>query len=108
MQTFYRTGRVLGEGTYGKVILAQHKLTSHFVAIKCYKKDYFEAFKSTIKQEMHILSKLNHQHVIMLLDSFETRSHMCFVMEMCGGGDLLSYIRRRKRLDEPTAIFFFK
>jgi serine/threonine protein kinase len=41
MQTFYRTGRVLSKGTYGKVILAQHKLTSHFVAIKCYTKDYF-------------------------------------------------------------------
>lgn len=41
MQTFYRTGRVLSKGTYGKVILAQHNLTSHFVAIKCYTKDYF-------------------------------------------------------------------
>ena len=33
---------------------------------------------------------------------------MCFVMEMCGGGDLLSYVRKRKRLDEATAVYLFK
>lgn len=33
---------------------------------------------------------------------------MCFVFDLCGGGDLLSYIRRRKRLSEPLAAYFFK
>jgi serine/threonine protein kinase len=33
---------------------------------------------------------------------------MCFVMELCGGGDLLSYIKRRKRLTEDVSCFLFK
>lgn len=37
MRKFYRTGRLLGQGAFGRVILAQHKLTTHFVAIKCLK-----------------------------------------------------------------------
>jgi serine/threonine protein kinase len=30
------------------------------------------------------------------------------VMEMCAGGDLLAYVRRRKRLSEPAARKMFK
>jgi len=33
---------------------------------------------------------------------------MCFVFEMCAGGDLLSYIRRRKRLTEEVASPLFR
>ena len=29
-------------------------------------------------------------------------------MELCAGGDLLSFVRRRKKLDEETAKFLFK
>ena len=43
-----------------------------------------------------------------LYDSFETESHLCFVMELCAGGDLLSYVRMRKRLSETVAKYFFK
>ena len=31
---FYKIGRVLGRGTYGKVNLALHKLTRRFCAVK--------------------------------------------------------------------------
>ena len=43
-----------------------------------------------------------------LFDSFESKSHICFVMEMCGGGDLLSYIKRRRRLSEDVSAYMFK
>ena len=51
---------------------------------------------------------VNHRNIVKLFDSFETNSHLSFVMELCAGGDLLSYVRRRKRLDESHARFFFK
>jgi len=52
---------------------------------------------------MNILDKLQHKNIVQLYDSFESNNHMCFVMELCGGGDLLSYIKRRKRLAEDVA-----
>ena len=59
-------------------------------------------------QEMSILKQSAHQNVVKLYDSFETSKHMCFVMELCQGGDLLSYVRKRRKLKEDNAKYLFK
>lgn len=33
---------------------------------------------------------------------------MILAMELCAGGDLLNYVRKRKKLDEPIAKVLFK
>ena len=110
MESFYRTGRKIGEGAFGSVILAQHKLTMHFVAIKCLKKTEFcdAAKREKIKTEMNILNMVHHKNIVQLYDSFESRSHMCFVMELCGGGNLTSYVRRRTSIKEEIACHLFR
>lgn len=50
---------------------------------------------------------MSHDNVIGVYDSFETPKHICFVMELCSGGDLLSYIKKRRRLSETYAKYFF-
>jgi|LauGreDrversion4_2_1035121.scaffolds.fasta_scaffold29774_2 serine/threonine protein kinase len=59
-------------------------------------------------QEFAILKQSNHQSVVRLYDSFETNKHICFVMELCAGGDLLTYVRKRRKLTEEVAKYFFK
>jgi serine/threonine protein kinase len=39
---FYRVGKFLGKGAFGKVNMAQHKLTGGFVAVKSIKKSDLE------------------------------------------------------------------
>jgi fused len=34
-----------------------------------------------LRQEISILRKLNHENIILMLDSFETKSDFCVVME---------------------------
>ena len=43
-----------------------------------------------------------------LYDSFETEKHLCLVMELCQAGDLLSYVRKRRKLKEENAKYLFK
>lgn len=43
-----------------------------------------------------------------LYESFETAQHIVFVMEVCGAGDLLTYVRRRRKLKEDVAKHMFK
>jgi serine/threonine protein kinase len=57
---------------------------------------------------MTIFNQMQHRNIVQLFDSFETQNHMCFIMELCGGGDLLSYVQRRKSLSEPVSAFLFK
>jgi len=56
---------------------------------------------------MQILAGLQHPNIFHLFDSFKSKSHVCFVMELCGP-DLLTYTIRRKRLTESVASYMFK
>ena len=108
---FYRIGRVLGRGAFGKVNLACHKISEHLVAIKSIEYAVLrneKEHKRRLMQEMSILKQSAHQNVVKLYDSFETSKHMCFVMELCQGGDLLSYVRKRRKLKEDNAKYLFK
>jgi len=58
--------------------------------------------------EVGILLQLRHQSVVKLYETFETKRHIMLVMELCAGGDLLNFVRKRKRLDEETAKILFK
>jgi serine/threonine protein kinase len=108
---FYRIGRVLGKGAFGKVNFAMHKLSEQLVAIKSMSKETLQSeedLRRRTKLEMGILQQSNHPNVVRLFDTFETQKHICFVMELCSGGDLFSYIKKRRRLKEDVARFFFR
>ena len=106
---FYLFGREIGHGAFGKVNLCLHIASGHLVAMKTFvKKDlkYKEA-KDKLKHEVEVLSKLHHPFINQILDSFETETHFFIVMEyVCG--DLLSFIRKRNKLNEPSAKIIFK
>lgn len=46
--------------------------------------------------------------MIRLLEVFESPKHLLMVMEYAGGGDLLQYVKKRRRLEEPEARRIFK
>lgn len=59
-------------------------------------------------QEYNILRRTRHHNVVRLYESFETAQHIVFVMEVCGGGDLLTYVRRRRKLREDISCHLFR
>ena len=100
----------MGKGAFGKVNLATHRLSNKFVALKSINKQFLseEASKRKVMQEFNILRRTRHINVVRLYESFETQQHIIFVMEVCGAGDLLSYVRRRRKLKEDVAKHMFK
>eukprot|EP00826_Nyctotherus_ovalis_P045050 TRINITY_DN4930_c0_g1_i10.p1 TRINITY_DN4930_c0_g1~~TRINITY_DN4930_c0_g1_i10.p1 ORF type:complete len:487 (-),score=150.53 TRINITY_DN4930_c0_g1_i10:288-1748(-) len=107
---FYKVGRVLGKGAFGKVRVGLHKLTGKLVAIKSIQKSVLASEESQKKavQEFNVLKLLRHPNVIRLYERFETDKHVVLVIELCSGEDLLTYIRNRKRLSEDAARFAFR
>lgn len=102
---------MLGKGAFGRVNLAIHKLCDALVAVKSINKLFLsedEDSKRKLMQEMQILKKIRHQNIVKLFDSFETKKHIVFVMELCAGGDLLNYVRKRRKLKEDVAKYIFK
>lgn len=98
---FYKVGKILGRGAFGKVNLALHRLTRKLVAIKSTAltlQDEHE--KKKVLHEIEILKLLKHESFIKLLETFNTAQNMCIVMELCPGGDLLAYVRKRRKIPE--------
>lgn len=106
---FYKLGRILGRGAFGKVNLALHKLSRQVVAVKSInKKIQHPQHLQKVHNEYTIMKKLRHTNVIKFFEKVELEKHTLFFMEMCQGGDLLSYIRKRRKLDENIAKYFFR
>ena len=90
-EEFYTIGRVIGNGSFGKVSLAMHKLTQKVCAVKSIPKNltHFEKQWTKVRNEMNIMRDIRHKNVLKLYESLETKSHYLFFMEACEGGDLL-------------------
>jgi len=101
---------LLGRGAFGKVNLALQKLTRKLVAIKSINKKFLNDEHSLrkIENEISLLRTMRHASVVKLFETFETEKHYLFVMELCAGGDLLSYVRKRRKLNENVAKYLFK
>ena len=59
-------------------------------------------------QEVVMLKRTRHKNIVRLFEYFETEKYRLFVIEVCAGGDLLNYVRRRRRLKEDLAKYLFK
>ena len=108
---FYKYGRLLGKGAYGKVNLCLHTLTGRLVAIKSINKSKItkERQKQKIKIETSIMKTLSDSNnIVKVFETYETKKHICIVMEYICAGDLLSYIKKRSKLTETVAKFIFK
>ena len=107
---FYTVGRVLGRGAFGKVHLCLHKLSGKLLAMKSLHKKFIDT-KDKLKKlqnEIEILKSLRNVNIIRLYETFNSGDYMLIVTELCGGGDLLSYIKKRKNLSEPIAKVLFR
>jgi protein-serine/threonine kinase len=59
-------------------------------------------------EEVNLLLKLTHDHVVKIYETIETKKHIIIVMELCAGGDLLNYVKKKRKLKEPHAKKIFK
>eukprot|EP00026_Physarum_polycephalum_P000940 Phypoly_transcript_00941.p1 GENE.Phypoly_transcript_00941~~Phypoly_transcript_00941.p1 ORF type:complete len:920 (+),score=130.35 Phypoly_transcript_00941:137-2896(+) len=96
----YHVIELIGEGSFGKVYKGRRKYTGQIVALKFIPKHgKSEKDIRNLRSEINILRKLNHENIILMLDSFETKTEFCVVMEYAQG-ELFEILEDDRKLPE--------
>ncbi|RHZ12864.1 hypothetical protein DYB37_010094, partial [Aphanomyces astaci] len=98
--------RVIGKGTFGKVLMVRHNKTDGIYAMKIISKQFLVDMDSVkyMKSERNIMTKINHPFVIGLEFAFQTESKVYLVMEYQPGGELFSHLKKEGLLMEVRVM----
>ena len=108
---FYLYGRLIGQGAFGKVNIGLNILTGRVVAIKSFNKKNLNKNGDNMKKilyETNLMKKLNHPNITKILEMFEDDEYILIAMEYINGGNLFSFVKKRRKLSEKTARFLFR
>lgn len=95
IKDYYGFIKSLGEGHFGRVLLAKDRRTKEKFAVKVIRKDRTELRNQTlIQREMDILRLVNHKNIVRLYDLFETDDKLYFVLEYMPGGALYEVLAK--------------
>ena len=88
----------LGEGSFGKVYKAKHKLTNVMYAIKAIDKlnKNNQEGKPYFRREIEIMYKVKHPNIVRLYGHFEDDQNIYFVLEYISKGNLYTIVSKQK------------
>lgn len=105
----FETVKLISNGAYGAVYLVRHKETRQRYAMKKINKHNL-VLRNQVEQvfaERDILSFTDNPFVVSMLCSFETKRHLCIVMEYVEGGDCATLLKNMGPLPVDLARFYF-
>ncbi|XP_053705161.1 protein kinase C zeta type isoform X4 [Synchiropus splendidus] len=101
--------RVIGRGSYAKVLLVRLKKNEQMYAMKVVKKElvHDEEDIDWVQTEKHVFEQASTNPFLVGLHScFQTESRLFLVIEYVNGGDLMFHMQRQRKLPEEHARFY--
>ncbi|XP_022102563.1 serine/threonine-protein kinase Sgk1-like [Acanthaster planci] len=101
--------KVIGKGSFGKVLLAKHKHLGKVYAVKVLEKKAImqrNEQKHIMAERNVLLKNLKHPFLVSLHYSFQTPDKLYFVLDYINGGELFFHLQRERNFPEPRARFY--
>ncbi|XP_059877434.1 microtubule-associated serine/threonine-protein kinase 2 isoform X4 [Delphinus delphis] len=105
----FETIKLISNGAYGAVFLVRHKSTRQRFAVKKINKQNL-ILRNQIQQafvERDILTFAENPFVVSMFCSFETKRHLCMVMEYVEGGDCATLLKNIGALPVDMVRLYF-
>nr|XP_012234799.1 PREDICTED: microtubule-associated serine/threonine-protein kinase 3 isoform X1 [Linepithema humile]XP_012234800.1 PREDICTED: microtubule-associated serine/threonine-protein kinase 3 isoform X1 [Linepithema humile] len=105
----YEVLKLISNGAYGAVYLVKEKITRQRFAMKKINKNNL-MLRNQVEQvfaERDIMSFTDNPFVVSMYCSFETKKHLCLVMEYVEGGDCANLLKNTGALPPDMARFYF-
>ncbi|XP_017286839.1 microtubule-associated serine/threonine-protein kinase 3 isoform X1 [Kryptolebias marmoratus] len=109
LESDFETIKLISNGAYGAVYLVRHKETRQRFAMKKINRQNL-ILRNQIQQvfvERDILTFAENPFVVSMFCSFETRRHLCMVMEYVEGGDCANLLKNIGPLHVDMARMYF-
>ena len=100
--------KVIGRGSYGKVLLVKKNNTSEILAMKILKKKEMVIRNQIlhVKNERKIMEMVDHPFIIKLKYAFQNRHKLYLLTDFCPGGELFFHIQKIQRFNEEATKFY--
>ncbi|KAF5892417.1 serine/threonine-protein kinase Sgk1-like, partial [Clarias magur] len=101
--------KIIGKGSFGKVLLAKHKETEQYYAVKVLQKKIIlkkKEQKHIMAERSVLLKNIKHPFLVGLHYSFQTTDKLYFVLDYVNGGELFYHLQRERIFLEPRARFY--
>ncbi|KAF9329159.1 NUAK SNF1-like kinase 1 [Linnemannia elongata] len=100
----------IGQGNFGKVLLAENGITGEQVAVKILEKAQFKSEQQRLHatREARLMATLRHPNIVDVKTVMEDDYRILIVMENLTGGELFDYISNKGSLDEKEARRIFQ
>jgi hypothetical protein len=100
--------RVVGRGSFGKVMQVRHRATGEIYAMKILKKGAIAARNQVehTKAERQILEALQHPFLMTLRFAFQSKDKLYFVLDYYTGGELFFHLKNVRKFTEEVARIY--
>ncbi|XP_053393801.1 serine/threonine-protein kinase Sgk3-like isoform X2 [Mercenaria mercenaria] len=101
--------KVIGKGSFGKVLLARHKNEGGVYAVKVLQKQAImkrNEVKHIMAERNVLLKNVVHPFLVGLHYSFQTPDKLYFVLDYVNGGELFFHLQRERYFPEVRARFY--
>jgi serine/threonine protein kinase len=107
----YVISEKIGKGSFADVYNCKHEATSKKYALKIVNREHLMQLGEPrliagLESEIKFMKDLDHENIVRLHEFFSTEKNFYLVLELCLGGDLNKYIRKKKKLEEKVAMGF--